>query len=178
MMKKVAVFGSAKVRPGDSDYEASVQVGRGLASAGFAIITGGFYGVMEATSKGAHEVGGHVIGVTTDQISILNKLQPNAYVKEVVNYAELRDRIIYMVREADAYVAMPGGVGTLHEIAETWELMRIGGIPQRPFVCYGKIWSLIVQTLLDSPYLGDGYSDMIKLVSQPEDVVSLLRQSL
>lgn len=177
-MKKVAVFGSAKVMPGSADYDESVELGRLLAEAGFTVITGGFYGVMEAVSKGAHEVGGHVIGVTTDQVSLLYKLQANVFVKEVVNYPELRDRLLYMVLEADAYVAMPGGVGTLHEIAETWELMRLGGIPRRPFVCYGEIWSRVVQTLLDSPYLSDGYSDVIKLVNQPQDVVTALKMSL
>lgn len=170
-MKIIAVYGSAKVRPGDSVYEASVEVGQKLAQAGYAVMTGGYYGVMEAISKGAYDAGGHVIGVVTDQIGKRYNLEPNAYIKELVSYSELRDRLLYMVQKADGYVAMPGGVGTLHEIAETWELMRIGGVATRPFACYGDVWETIIHTLQGSPYLGEGYQGMLTVVHTPDDVI-------
>jgi len=173
-MKIVTVYGSSKVRPGDNDYETSVEVGRKLAEAGYAVMTGGYYGVMEAISKGANEAGGHVIGVTTDQIGKRYDQEPNTYNKEVVNFAELRDRLLYMVQKADAYVAMPGGVGTLHEIAETWELMRIGGVPTRPFVCYGTLWETVIHALQGSPYLGDGYEGMLSIVHTTDTVIDHL----
>ena len=171
-MKTITVYGSAKVRPGDIDYDASVVVGQKLAEAGYAVMTGGYYGVMEAISKGANEAGGHVIGVTTDQIGKQYNMQPNAYINEVVNYTELRDRLLYMIQEADGYLAMPGGVGTLHEIAETWELMRINGVPKRPFVCYGTLWETVINALQSSPYLGAGYEGMISLAHKPDQVVA------
>ena len=173
-MKIITVYGSSQVRPGDDIYQSAVTIGRGLARAGRAVMTGGYYGIMEAVSKGVSEAGGHVIGVTTDQIGKRYQLQPNAYNKEIVHYAELRDRLLYMVEKADAYLAMPGGVGTLHEIAETWELMRIGGIPTRPFVCYGSLWQELVQALRDSPYLGSGYENMISIAHQPAAVIEHL----
>jgi len=174
-MKIITVYGSSKVRPGDNDYEASLLVGRKLAEAGYAVMTGGYYGVMEAISKGAHEAGGHVIGAITDQIGKRYNLKPNPYVKEVINYPKLRDRILHMIEKADGYVAMPGGVGTLHEIAETWELMRVGGAPVRPFVCYGTLWKTVIDALHDSPYLGDGYEGMLSVVQTPEDVIPNLK---
>lgn len=170
-MKTITVYGSAKIRPGDDAYEASVIVGRKLAEAGYAVMTGGYYGVMEAISKGANEAGGHVIGATTDQIGKRYNLEPNAYVKEVVHYTELRDRLLYMVQKADGYLAMPGGVGTLHEIAETWELMRINGVPKRPFVCYGSLWETVIHALQRSPYLGEGYEGMLSIAHTPDQVV-------
>lgn len=174
-MKIIAVYGSSKVRPGDNDYEEAVIVGQKLAEAGYAVMTGGYYGSMEAISKGAHQAGGHVIGVITDQIGKRYNVEPNAFVKEVVNYSELRDRLLYMIQKADGYVAMPGGVGTLHEIAETWELMRIGGIETRPFVCYGTLWETIIHALQSSPYLGDGYEDMLSIVHTPDDLITNLK---
>lgn len=177
-MKVITVFGSSRVRPGDADYEASVIVGQKLAQAGYAVMTGGYYGVMEAISKGANEIGGHVIGVTTDQIGKRYDLQPNSYLNEVVNFAELRDRLLYMVQKADGYVAMPGGVGTLHEIAETWELMRIGGAETRPFVCYGTLWETVIRALQESPYLGEGYEGMLSIAHTPDDLINyFMRES-
>jgi len=173
-MKIITVYGSSKVRPGDKDYEASVEVGRKLAEAGYAVMTGGYYGVMEAISKGAESADGHVVGVVTDQIGKRYDLEPNAYVKELVNYTELRDRLLYMVQKADGYIAMPGGVGTLHEIAETWELMRIGGVPTRPFVCYGDLWETVIHALQGSPYLGDGYEGMLSIAHSPDEVIENL----
>ena len=162
-MKTITVFGSSQVKEGSPDYQAAEQVGRGLAEAGYAVMSGGYLGVMEAVSKGAKTAGGHVIGVTTDQIGLQFNVSPNPYLDEVINFADLRDRLHYMVQHGDGYLAMPGGIGTLHEIAETWELMRIGGIPHRPFVCFGPMWSEFIGKLQDSAYLGDGYHGMIAL---------------
>ena len=170
-MKTITVYGSARIRPGDADYDISVIVGHKLAEAGYAVMTGGYNGVMEAISKGAHEAGGHVIGVTTDQIGKQYNVVPNTYIDEVINYAELRDRLLYMVLNADGYIAMPGGVGTLHEIAETWELMRINGMPKRPFMCYGAQWETVIRTLQRSPYLGDEYDDMLTIVHTPDQAI-------
>ena len=169
-MKTITVYGSSQVGPRDRDYKDAVSVGRALASAGYTVMTGGYLGVMEAISKGAKSVGGHVIGVTTDQIGLQFKVQPNSYLDEIINYADLRDRLLHMVENADGYLAMPGGIGTLHEIAETWELMRIGGVPRRPFVCYGPIWQDVIGIMENSPYLGDGYHGMIKFARKPENV--------
>ncbi len=173
-MKIITVFGSSQVRPRQPDYEDALTIGRALAQSGYAVMSGGYYGVMEAVSKGARAGGGHVIGVTTDQIGLQFNVEPNVYNSEVVNFADLRDRLLYMVENADAYLAMPGGIGTLHEIAETWELMRIGGVPRRPFVCYGSLWATIIGELENSAYLADGYQGMIKFAQRPNEALTLL----
>lgn len=170
-MKTITVYGSSQVGPDHKVYKDAVIVGRAFASAGCAVMTGGYLGVMEAISKGAKSVGGRVIGVTTDQIGAQFNVQPNSYLDEIVNYADLRDRLLYMVENADGYLAMPGGIGTLHEIAETWELMRISGVPRRPFVCYGPMWAQIIGIMEESPYLGDGYHGMITIARGLEQVV-------
>lgn len=173
-MKTITVYGSSQVRPPQPEYEDAVAIGRALAQSGYVVMSGGYYGVMEAVSKGAKAAGGRVIGVTTDQIGVQFDIQPNGYLDEIVNFADLRDRLLYMVENADAYLAMPGGIGTLHEIAETWELMRIGGVPRRPFICYGSLWTDVIGKLENSPYLGDGYHGMIDLAQCPDEVLRLL----
>ena len=171
-MKTITVYGSSQVRPHQPEYEDAVTIGRALAQAGFAVMSGGYLGIMEAISKGANLAGGHVIGVTTDQIGLQFDVNPNAYLDEIVNFADLRDRLLYMVEHTDGYLAMPGGIGTLHEIAETWELMRIGGVPRRPFVCYGSLWATVIGELENSPYLGDGYHGMIEFAHCPDEALS------
>ncbi len=176
-MPVITIFGSSQVRPGDAVYTAAESIGKALAQAGFVVMSGGYYGVMEAVSKGARAGGGHVVGVTTDQIGLQFNVQPNNFLDELVNFADLRDRLLYMVERADAYLAMPGGIGTLHEIAETWELMRIGGVPRRLFVCYGGMWSNIIGQLERSPYLSHGYHGMMTLADEPEQVLSLFNEN-
>ena len=173
-MKTVTVFGSSQVRPGDPVYQTAERIGEELARGGLAVMSGGYYGVMEAVSKGAKAAGGHVIGVTTDQIGHQFNVEPNRYLDEIVNFADLRDRLLHMVECADAYLALPGGIGTLHEIAETWELMRIGGIPRRPFVCYGQMWAQVITNLEESRFLGNGYHGMITLTTCPSAVLAAL----
>ncbi|MYD10799.1 MAG: LOG family protein [Chloroflexi bacterium] len=177
-MKTITVYGSSQVRPQQPEYEDAAAIGRALARAGYAVMSGGYYGVMEAVSKGAKSAGGRVIGVTTDQIGLQFNVEPNAYLDEIVNFADLRDRLLYMVEHADGYLAMPGGIGTLHEIAETWELMRIGGVPRRPFVCYGELWATVIGELENSAYLGDGYHGMIEIALCPDEALKTLALAL
>lgn len=170
-MTTITVYGSSQVRPNDAAYQTSELIGQELASKGYTVMSGGYFGVMEAVSKGARAAGGHVIGVTTDQIGQQFNIRPNAYLDEIVNFTDLRDRLLYMVENADGYLAMPGGIGTLHEIAETWELMRIGGIPRRPFVCYGTLWAEVIGRLQDSVFLGAGYHGMIEFAQSPAEAL-------
>ena len=174
-MKTVTVFGSSQLRPNHPLYATAEQIGAALADAGYRVMTGGYYGIMEAVSKGARGAGGEVCGVTTDQIGLRYNVEPNRFSSEIVHFATLRDRLSYMVAAGDAYLAMPGGTGTLHEIAETWELMRIGGIPTRPIVCYGQLWRGIVGALHESPWLGDGYAGMISFAATPDEVMNALK---
>lgn len=174
-MNIVSVFGSSRVQPDDADYELAVTVGRVLAEAGYAVMTGGYGGVMAAASKGANEAGGHVIGVTTKQIEEITQVDANQWVKEEIMYDALRDRLLHLVKEANAgYVALPGGVGTLHEIAETWELMRFDGIEQKPFICYGDYWEGIITQVKMSPYVGDFYRQLMKFAHTPEEIIQIL----
>ena len=174
-MAVIAVFGSAIVQPNDREYSDSVAVGAALAKAGYDVLTGGYYGVMEAASKGAAEAGGHVIGVRAREVEEISNSQINTYVHQAVDQPTLRERLRYIFGHADGFVAMNGGIGTLQEIIETWQLIRIGAIPQNPFICYGEFWQPILQYLLDSPYVQNSEQTFVHFATTPEQVVHILQ---
>lgn len=177
-MKVVAVYGSSATRPGDTHYDEAVAVGAALAQAGFAVMTGGYAGIMEAASRGASEAGGHVIGVTTDVIERLRggNLTPNQWVVDEIRHPTLRERLMHLILNADAYVIMPGGLGTLNELVSVWELMRVGDIPTRPIVCYGDYWRTMLASLQTSPYIAAEMWAMLVFVTNPAEMIAKLRE--
>src|SRR5579859_4458501 len=144
--KVVGVYGSAATAPGTTDYAEAVEVGRALAKAGYAVMTGGYGGAMGAASQGAAEAGGHVIGVTVGLFKERG-LVPNPFLKEEVHLPSLAERLNYLIVKPDAYVALRGGVGTLSEIALAWSLIQVGEIPSRPLVAVGRVWREILSPL-------------------------------
>ncbi|MFW5709194.1 MAG: LOG family protein [Chloroflexota bacterium] len=179
-MKTIAIYGSSIVQADHVHYEAAYQVGRALAAAGYTVMTGGYAGVMEAASKGAAEVGGHVIGVTTEVFTALrgDGAQPNPWVVDEIRHPSLRERLTHLVLEADGYICMPGGMGTLHELITVWELMRVGDIPTRPLLCYGDYWREMLEPIQRSPYARPQAWQMVHFVQTPDDVVTLLHQNI
>jgi hypothetical protein len=134
----IAVFGSATVRPGDAVWTLAHDLGRELARAGADVMTGGYSGVMEACSQGAHEAGGHVVGVT---VEIFEQRGPvNPWVKERVHTPDLFERLRHIIERADGFVVVPGSLGTLTELLLTWTLLSVEGRPAAPLVLLGSPW--------------------------------------
>lgn len=158
------------------DYKDAYAVGKALGAAGFTVMTGGYKGVMEAASHGAHDAGGHVVGVTTTRIEVLRGRRVNDYVKEQVGYANLLDRLVHLINQADGYVTMPGGLGTLAELVMVWELMRVEEIPYRPLICFGSYWKEQLAPTLASQYIPEDHKALVRFVETPEAVVMALRE--
>jgi len=138
----VSVCGTGRVRPGEPVYAFAEQVGRALAQAGFAIANGGYRGVMEASAKGAAEAGGTVLGVTC---SAFKNSVANGYVTREVVTGSLDERLETLVRLGRAYVVLPGGTGTLLELATVWELKNKRFLdPGKPIVLAGEFWRPLV----------------------------------
>lgn len=160
-MQTIAIYGSAMPRPGETVYEETRHLGRLLAQAGYTVMTGGYNGLMAAASQGAAEAGGHVIGVTCLPLERARGSKVNPWVKEVVACESLHERVFELVRLADAFVVMPGGLGTLNELVYTSEMMRAGDAPRRPVICYGDFWNNIIQDANISGYMhSDGWGDL------------------
>ncbi len=143
--KVVSVFGGSSPKEGEAAYEDARRLGGLLAQAGLAVATGGYKGVMEAASRGAAEAGGHVIGVTADRIvAFTGDGRVNRWVAETINYPSLRERLSHLVEYCDAAVAMPGGIGTLSEVALMWSLLQTGEIESKPLVLVGAHWQGVI----------------------------------
>ena len=136
----ISVFGGSQPKEGDTAYTEAMELGRLLAQRGHTVLTGGYIGTMEAVSRGAYEAGGHVIGVTCDDIEAWRAVSPNQWVKEEQRRKTLIERLQVLVEGCEAALALPGGAGTLTEIALLWNLMIVESLPLRPLILIGSGW--------------------------------------
>jgi uncharacterized protein (TIGR00730 family) len=134
----VAVFGSSTLREGEPAYEEARKLGHALAEQGAAVMTGGYGGAMAACSRGAHDAGGHVVGVTVELFEPRGPANP--WVRERVHTPDLYARLRHLVHEADGFVAVTGSIGTLTEVFLTWTMVSVDGRPHAPIVLMGGHW--------------------------------------
>ena len=136
----ISVFGGSQPKEGDTAYAEAMELGRLLAERGHTVLTGGYIGVMEAVSRGAYEAGGHVVGVTCEDIENWRKVGANRWVKEERRQKTLVERLQALIEGGEAAIALPGGVGTLTEIALIWNLMIVESLHRRPLILVGRGW--------------------------------------
>lgn len=149
----ITVFGGSQPKPGEASYEEAVLLGRLLGERGHTVITGGYIGAMEAVSRGAAGSGAHVIGVTCAQIEAWRPVKPNPWIKEELRRETLHERLLTLINSCQAAMALPGGPGTLTEIALTWNLLLTASIAPRPLVLIGAGWQATWQSFYQA--LGD-----------------------
>lgn len=168
----VSVFGSSAPQPGEPAYEEARRVGRLLAEAGFAVATGGYIGTMTAVSQGASEVGGHVIGVTSEQIERFRPIGPNEFVTQEVRYETLRDRLLHLVVNNDGIIVLPGGIGTLSEMSLAWSFLQTGEMPPRPMALLGDLWHDTMLAFESPDYVKPEHMALLYLANSPETAVA------
>ena len=156
----VTIFGSARVPPGSPIYEAARDAGRLFAQVGFAVVTGGGPGVMEAANRGAHEAGGLSIGFN---IELPHEQAPNPYLDQSITFEHFYVRKTMLVKASEGFVMYPGGFGTLDEMFEALTLIQTGKVLHFPVVLVGsRYW----RDLLD--WIGDELLDHGMI--SPDDV--------
>ena len=176
--RAISVFGSARVGPDDPEYRAARNVGRALARAGFAVITGGGPGVMEAANRGCREGGGFSVGCT---IELPSEQGSNDYLDLQVHFQYFFVRKMMFVKYAEGFVVFPGGFGTLDELFESLTLIQTGKALDFPVVLYGSdYWRGLLEWLRD-PMMSEGKiarDDMalLAVVDDPEEVVSFIEK--
>lgn len=150
---KITVFGSSHPKPGEPMYQEAFLLGKLIGANGHTVLTGGYIGTMEAVSRGAAISGAHVIGITCDQIEAWRPVQPNSWVMEERRYATLPDRVLALIEGCDVAFGLPGGPGTLTEIAMMWNLLLTDSISPRPLILIGDGWAEVFKALFAN--LGD-----------------------
>jgi uncharacterized protein (TIGR00730 family) len=145
----VAVFGSAKSRPGDGHWEQAVECGRLLSRAGFGVVTGGYGGSMEAASLGAAEAGGRVVGVTAAAV-FAGRSGANRHVAEERTADTITERIHLLVSGTAASISLPGSIGTFTELVSAWNaayVARFSGATAKPVIAVGPDWDELLGLL-------------------------------
>ncbi len=138
----VTVFGTSKALAGDDVFESAVELGRLLASAGYTIANGGYGGTMLAAAKGARQAGGDVIGVTC---SAFGRGGVNEYLTQEMTTDSLQERLGTLVTLGTAYFVLPGGTGTLLELAQVWELKnKCCSTAEKPIIIVGDFWNDLI----------------------------------
>ena len=172
----ITVFGGSQPQPGSPAYTEAYELGSLLAQAGHTVLTGGYIGTMEAVSRGANEAGGHVIGVTCSDIEAWRPIKPNVWVKEERRFATLQERLNELVLACDAAIALPGGPGTLTEIALTWNLMIVNSMPPKPLILTGAGWRSVMESLFASfkVYIPLNQRDLLQFAPDIQEAVNLL----
>jgi len=166
----ITIFGGSKCREGDPEYSQAVQVGEMLAEAGFTICTGGYSGIMEAASRGAHERGGRVIGVTMNQF----KSEPNRYLTEKFPSEHCYERLQRLITRSVGYVALRGGMGTVTEISLVWNKMQTRVLEPRPLVLLGDCWPPVVREWQRQLAVTDADVGFLRFASSPDEAVAII----
>jgi uncharacterized protein (TIGR00730 family) len=176
----VTVYGSARFKEGDKYYELARGIGKALAENGFAVMTGGGPGVMEAANRGAKEGKGLSLGCN---IKLPFEQALNPYIDRQVEFEFFFTRKTILRKNSVAYVLMPGGFGTMDEIFEVLTLIQTGKLPQRPVLCMGKdywihIQKFIRETMIEIGTISPEDLDLIFITDDPQEGLSYIKRRL
>jgi len=162
----VAVFGSSTVREHDAAWREARDLGAALARRGVATMSGGYGGAMAAVSRGAHEAGGHVIGVT---VELFERRSPvNPWVRERVHTPDLFERLRHLVHTADGFVAVAGSIGTLTELFLVWTLVSVEAREAAPIVLMGPQWRPWLDLHRGPAFVPARLHDLVEIADTPE----------
>ncbi len=177
MGKAVSVFGSSRARPGSAQYELTTQITAALARAGYAVITGGGPGIMEAANKGAASAHGISVGLG---IELPQEQGLNEFVDIGLEFRYFFVRKTMFVKYSQAFVVLPGGFGTLDELFEAVTLVQTGKITRFPIVLVGSsYWSGLLAWLRDvvseEGKVSPGDLDLLSITDDPDEVARIIR---
>ena len=172
--RRITVFGGSRCGPGAVEYQQALKLGRLLVEAGFEVCSGGYAGVMEAISRGAHEANGDVIGVTMEQF----KSEPNRYLKKIEPSADFYARLQILIRESAGYIALRGGMGTVTEISLVWNKLVMNVLPERPLILLGDCWPRAIGCLRQHLVISDADMSHLTFAATAEEAVALLEKRL
>jgi uncharacterized protein (TIGR00730 family) len=177
--KAVSVFGSSRAMPGSPDYDLAEKIAAGLAGAGYAVITGGGPGIMQAANKGAAGAGGVSVGLG---IELPVEQGLNDFVEVGIEFRYFFVRKTMFIKYSQAFVVMPGGYGTMDELFEAVTLVQTGKITKFPIVLVGSSYwsgltSWIKNTILGEGKISPGDAELFHLTDDPAEVVRVIKEA-
>ena len=172
----VSVFGSARVAPGHPYYALTEEIGRKLSDAGFAVVSGGGPGLMEAANKGAFAGKSPSVGLN---IRLPQEQHANHYLNVVLTFQHFFARKVMFVKYAKAYVVMPGGFGTLDEVLEALTLIQTGKSTRMPIILvHAPFWSGLLdwfkETLIREGAIDNNDMELLSVVNSADEVLDVI----
>jgi uncharacterized protein (TIGR00730 family) len=172
----VTIFGSARIKPSDRYYKATVQLAHKLAKANFAVITGGGPGIMEAANKGAAQARGKSVGLN---IELPQEQQGNRFANVPIHFHYFFARKVCFVKYSMGFIYMPGGFGTLDEIFEVLTLVQTERISRFPMVLFGKkhwtgLFRWLKTNIEGKQLVSPGDLDLLQLTDDPDEAVKFI----
>lgn len=166
----VTIFGGSKCVENDLAYLQARRVGELLAESGFTICTGGYSGVMEAASRGAHERGGRVLGITMSQF----KAEPNRFLTEKIPSEHFYERLQRLITRSVGFIALRGGMGTVTEVSLVWNKLQTRVLDSRPVVLLGDCWPPLMKELQRHLAVSDNDLALLDFAATPEEAVAII----
>lgn len=170
--KKIAVFGGRHPVAGDTEYAEAVRLGSLLAAANYAVMSGGYSGIMEAVSRGAVSAGGAAIGVTME---IFGSLPPNPFLTQEIRSRNFFERLEIITSNAAGFIAMRGGMGTLTEVSLIWNMLQTRIVENKPMILVGRFWKPLLQSVADHLVVSADELDLLHYVDNADEAVARLR---
>lgn len=172
--KTITIFGSSKPKTEEEEYKTAYVLGRLLGENNFNVCSGGYYGIMEAVSKGAVEIGGDATGVTIEGW----QSKGNAYLTNEIKCNSLFERLDKLIEIGDAYVILQGGTGTLLELAAVWELTNKRVMEHKPIACHSSMWQRIISIMNIQMQKEGRNTDLVQSFENINEIVDFLKESL
>ncbi|HVB72587.1 MAG TPA: LOG family protein [Ktedonobacteraceae bacterium] len=170
---EIGVMGSARLTEDDERWKRAHKLGELLAGEGYVVVTGGYGGLMAAASRGAHEKGGNVIGLPMQHWEGIAPNQWNAGLRWSTDYGTRLNHIL----RCDAVIALPGGVGTLSEMAMVWAASQTEGRAM-PLVLLGDCWPPVIKSIRESLVVSEGDMNLLRFAANPEAAVREIQAGL
>ena len=172
--KTITIFGSSKPEESEDEYKIAYELGRLLGKQNFDVCTGGYYGIMEAVSKGAVEEGSVATGITVKGWS----RKGNSFLTKEIMCNTLFERLYKLIEYGDAYVILQGGTGTLLELAAVWEFANKGAMDKKPIACHSSMWQGII-SIMNIQMKKEGRSrELVKTFENVEEIADYLSEHL
>ncbi len=144
--RRITAFGSSRLDEDDPRFADVEELGKQLGQQGWDALIGGHQGMMAAICQGIRAGGGHVCGITLERFPT----PPDNHLSEEIRTRDFFSRMQILIEESDAYLVLPGGLGTLAELAMSWDLQAIGVLESRPIILYGDTWTPLLKPLKES----------------------------